>query len=264
MQHDGPNAAPAHAQPQPPVAPLEDVRPPDSARADARQHQRALLRGARIVALGAGLLVLFALVMGAVVFLHPEQLDLPITRAVQSWNFPLLDVLMPAVSWPGFTPWNFIIPLLLMAGLAALRRGAEAAFLGLATVAAGSGEIVKAIVGRGRPSPDLVHVVQHLDSSSFPSGHVTEYTLVLGFLFYLSFTLLRPGLVRTILLIFSGAMIVLVGPSRIWMGQHWASDVLGGYTLGFGLLLLIIWAYRAYEARRLTHQVPAGVAARKS
>ena len=45
------------------------------------------------------------------------------------------------------------------------------------------------------------------------------------------------------------AIILLIGPSRIWMGQHWASDVLGGYTLAFGLLLLVIWGYRGWLAR---------------
>ena len=42
------------------------------------------------------------------------------------------------------------------------------------------------------------------------------------------------------------------------MGQHWASDVLGGYTLGFGLLLLVIWAYRAWEARLIQQKERQG------
>src|SRR5438093_1407736 len=92
-------------------------------------------------------------------------------------------------------------------------------------------------------------VLVHLTTFSFPSGHVTQYVLFFGFSFYLAYTLLKPGPLRTALLVFTGGMVLLVGPSRVWMGQHWASDVLGGYTLGFGLLLLVIWAYRVWEAR---------------
>ena len=84
---------------------------------------------------------------------------------------------------------------------------------------------------------------------SFPSGHVTEYTLFFGFCFYLAFTLLKKGVLRTVLLSICAIMIILIGPSRIWLGAHWASDVLGGYTLALGLLLLVIWAYRKWEER---------------
>ncbi|HUS15651.1 MAG TPA: phosphatase PAP2 family protein, partial [Chloroflexia bacterium] len=117
-------------------------------------------------------------------------------------------------------------------------------------------DVVKAVVQRARPTEPLVYVVQnsHLDGSSFPSSHVVEYTLVFGFCFYLVFTLMKHGALRTLLLVLSGAMVLLIGPSRIDMGQHWASDVLGGYTLGFGLLLIVIWAYRGWEARHLARQ----------
>ena len=67
---------------------------------------------------------------------------------------------------------------------------------------------------RGRPSDTRVHVSGDPLGNSFPSGHVTQYTLFFGFSFYLIFTLLKPGWLRTILLIFCGAMVLLVGPSR--------------------------------------------------
>jgi undecaprenyl-diphosphatase len=46
----------------------------------------------------------------------------------------------------------------------------------------------------------------------------------------------------------TGLLILLVGPSRIWMGQHWASDVLASYALGLTLLVVLVqW----YGRRRL-------------
>jgi membrane-associated phospholipid phosphatase len=224
---------------------------PAQERQEARKHRGALIRGRRLIALGLLMLALFGAITAAVLFLDPLALDVPITREVQDLNFGPFNWLLLAVSAPGFAPWNFIFPVVIILGLALFRRFAEAAFLLLASLAATLADLVKVLVHRGRPSADLVQVIGHPNTFSFPSGHVTQYVLFFGFSFYLTYTLMKPGLLRTLLLIFTAGMVLLVGPSRVWMGQHWASDVLGGYTLGFGLLLLVIWAYRGWEARRV-------------
>ena len=222
---------------------------PQEQRQEARKHRRALVEGRGLIGLGLGLLALFGLITATVLFLDPLAVDVPITRELQEVNFGPFNWLMVEVSAPGFWPWSLIFPVVVIAVVALLRRVVEAAFLALASLAAAASDVVKALVHRERPSEDLVHVMRHSDTFSFPSGHVTQYVLFLGFSFYLAYTLLRPGPLRTVLLVLTGGLVLLVGPSRIWMGQHWASDVLGGYTLGFGLLLLIIWTYRAWEAR---------------
>jgi membrane-associated phospholipid phosphatase len=211
----------------------------------------ALFRGRGLVVLGVALLAIFGLITAAVLFLNPLDLDLPITREVQEINFAPVNWLLLAVSAPGFEPWNFIFPVVGIAGLALLRRITEAVFLAIASVATEAEVIVKVLVHRGRPSADLVTVIGNPTSFSFPSGHVTQYVLFFGFCFYLAYTTMKPGVLRALILILCAAMVLLVGPSRIWMGNHWASDVLGGYTLGFALLLLVIWAYRGWKARHV-------------
>ena len=69
-----------------------------------------------------------------------------------------------------------------------------------------------------------------------------------GFLFYLVYTLMRPSPLRSALLTLLGALIGLVGLSRVYLGAHWASDVFGGYCLGFFWLALTIYFYRRLRA----------------
>src|SRR5262249_21174096 len=114
------------------------------------------------------------------------------------------------------------------------------------------GGLIKQIVGRQRPLPAQVHVVQVLQSPSFPSGHVLHYTVFYGFLAFVLATSFRPSWPRNVLIAVCLALIALVGPSRVYLGEHWLSDVVGGYLIGalflVPLIALYIWA-REHFAR---------------
>jgi len=106
--------------------------------------------------------------------------------------------------------------------------------------------VIKHLMNRARPSPALVHAVQpdlNHGQFSFPAGHVVSYVAMFGFLLYLS--LHMPSSWRRVVeRLGFGALIALIGISRIYEGEHWASDVLAGYLLGFVGLMLTIWLYR--------------------
>jgi undecaprenyl-diphosphatase len=182
-------------------------------------------------------------------------IDLSITRGVQTINAAWFSYLMWAVSYVGYAPQAFvlvaaIVVLLFVIGLRWEAIPALVAALG----ATGLGSLIKLLVHRPRPGADLVHVVQQLNDPSFPSGHVLLYTAFFGFLMFLGYTLLKPSFARTFVLVILGSLVALVGLSRIYVGDHWASDVTGAYLLGSLWLALSIAIYRWGKTRFFVRQ----------
>lgn len=210
-------------------------------------------------------LVIIACSFGLLTFLVKTtpsfSTDLQITRAIQTIHFPPFTGLMSLVSWPGFVPQSFIITglvILLIYGLG-LHWEAVTALIG-AIFSTALNLLVKDLVQRPRPVAGPVTVINILDSYSFPSGHVMFYLGFFGFIGFLLFSLLKPSLKRSLLMIFFGSFIVLIGISRIYLGQHWASDVLGAYLLGSLTLAAIVQFYIWGKTRFFVHQPVAAAA----
>jgi undecaprenyl-diphosphatase len=92
-------------------------------------------------------------------------------------------------------------------------------------------------------------VVQQINSPSFPSGHTVHYTAFFGFLAFVVLTNFRSGWGRNIATGICLALVVLVGPSRVYLGEHWPTDVIGGYLIGGLFLVPLIAAYLWAKAR---------------
>jgi undecaprenyl-diphosphatase len=124
-----------------------------------------------------------------------------------------------------------------------------------ATVGIGAiGLLIKMLVDRPRPSATLIHVANpNLDGGkySFTAGHVESYVAVLGFLWFLAYFSQGRSPWRTLALIIFGVMIALIGLARIYSGEHWFSDVAGGYLLGSIWLVLTIRFYDWGKSRFL-------------
>lgn len=179
--------------------------------------------------------------------------DLRITQFLQRFNDPYFHWLMVAVSWPGYQGRQWIVAVCVAALLLRFRLRIEAACV---LISLGSGlllaNVIKIIVARPRPSPELVEVYLRQSTLSFPSGHVVSYVAFFGFLFYLVHTLMRRSALRSALLVIFGALIGLVGLSRVYLGAHWASDALAGYCIGLLWLALMIHLYRRLKSRRIS------------
>jgi undecaprenyl-diphosphatase len=100
---------------------------------------------------------------------------------------------------------------------------------------------LKAAVGRQRPVwPDPVDSAHY---AAYPSGHALTATVVLGLLLWL---LHRHGAglaLRRAAVAVAVVSVVGVGLTRVWLGVHWPSDVLGGWLMGATVVALAIAAH---------------------
>ena len=128
------------------------------------------------------------------------------------------------------------------------RKTHMAIFLAAATASGGAMSLIlKSLFDR--PRPDLVPHLTHVSSSSFPSGHSMLSAVVfltLGALLASSQTNLR---LRIYLLGIAVFVTVLVGATRVYLGVHWPTDVLAGWTAGAAWALLC-WALAEKLRRR--------------
>ncbi|MFD3357091.1 phosphatase PAP2 family protein [Streptomyces fradiae] len=139
--------------------------------------------------------------------------------------------------------------LLLAAAAVALWRSGRPGMAGLLVaaglVAAGVQHLVKALVGRDRPRwPDPVDTA---DFAAFPSGHAMTAAVVCGLLWWVAVRLGPRALARPVLV--AGAVSTAgVGLTRVYLGVHWPSDVLGGWLLGACLVAVAVGAYERRAA----------------
>jgi membrane-associated phospholipid phosphatase len=184
---------------------------------------------------------------------HPIiPLDIAITKEFQENQTPWLQMTMIGVSWLGNMMPVFIALIVLTAiafWLVRLRLEAIV-MICLPSVSALINYAIKLIVGRPRPTASLVEVFQVAGGASFPSGHVMAYVAYFGLLFSFGIILFRRDHWWTYaLLIIPAFFVVMVGPSRIYLGDHWASDVLGAYIFGGILLGITLWIYQILRRR---------------
>lgn len=166
-----------------------------------------------------------------------------------AWLTPLMEL----VTWVGSS--FFIIPVgIAVGGYLWLRYHTwrplvmmTAAFLGAAALY----DIVKPAVGRARP-PAALQVGGPDAGWAFPSGHATQTIAFYGMLAIVLIAWYAP---RHRLLFAIGAALVtiVVGASRLYLGVHWLTDVLGGYALGLTWLGLVVTILLARASRQAPH-----------
>ena len=164
----------------------------------------------------------------------PMRWDLPIQEWVEAHRTAALDTFFLGVSRFGST----VIVLSAGALLAALSWG-KCRAVSIAVIVATLGRpvlefVLKAVVGRDRP--DLERMVNG-HGPSFPSGHVMAAVALWGLLPLVVALYTRSRVVWWASVVFSLSLILAIAASRVYLGVHWASDVMGGLLLGSFFLL---------------------------
>ncbi len=103
--------------------------------------------------------------------------------------------------------------------------------------------LFKLIIDRPRPDADLVGMVGHNVDPGFPSGHTYHSLMIFGFLICMASVYISKMWLRRGIQILLGLMILTISFSRVYLGHHWPSDVLGSYVIGGFFLTLLIWMY---------------------
>ncbi len=150
-------------------------------------------------------------------------------------NLGLLSVFMPAA-------------VALMGCLVLARRYADTAmvFGGLAVI--GIGHFLKIIVDRPRPEYQIVDPLQ--SGLSFPSGHSLLAVILGGVLVYLVGLWVKPLWLRRVIQASLIVIVIGMGASRVYLGVHWPSDVIGSYVLGAMALVGLIGLRNAVATAR--------------
>ena len=148
---------------------------------------------------------------------------------------PATIAFMQGISWigGGVPRWGMVA---LLALLVWWWRGRRSALVlaGASLFASLTSSALKAAFDRARP--DLIGHLDAVSNAAYPSGHATNAAAL-----YLLLAWMAPPRWRAPFWTLAGAMILLTGLSRVMLGVHWPTDIIGGTMLGAAFALLAAW-----------------------
>ena len=157
--------------------------------------------------------------------------DLALTRGLQEW-LPPDSPIGSLLAYAGRLVW--FLPLAFFAVALLGQRWFAALFV---------------LVARPRPSVELVRVYEPSGGYGFPSTTALLSVVLLGTVCYLAWQERPRCPFITVLLCVSLLLVVASGISRVYVGEHWATDILGGWLFGSAWLLVLILIHRWWSSR---------------
>lgn len=210
-----------------------------------------------------GLLVVLALGTGVALDWAPQlRLDHAVSRALYAGDgrSALVSTLLEVATAPGLSVSRAVVFVPVLVWLAVRRRWWTAGWVAVSTVLVGPLDTgVKELVGRVRP--DFAEGGARYESLSFPSGHSAGIACLVTTALVLAWPRLTAA-VRRWWLVAGVALVVLVGLTRLWLGVHYASDVVAGWSFGLAWTLLVALLFDAFPGGRAALPVRAALPAR--
>lgn len=175
--------------------------------------------------------------------------DSSIISAVQSQESPSLTTIMEFFTVVGSTQVVVVLTLFIIFFLFKVlhHRLELLLFMGVVAGSPILNFVLKEFFQRARPD---FHRLIEIGGYSFPSGHAMNAFTVYGILSFLLWRHIFNRSGRTLLLLFCTFFIIMIGVSRIYLGVHYPSDVIGGYLAGGFWLATSIWFFQWYVERQ--------------
>jgi undecaprenyl-diphosphatase len=191
--------------------------------------------------LGPTALIFFVLfVIDSYLVVQNEVLpfDLPIARFIQGINWGPLVYPMQLINASAGYGQVVLGAVAIVAMFVFERRAGWLMLIG--SVSSLLDNIIKLLVSRNRPTVDLVHILTPASGFSYPSGHAVFFTWMSFMIAFALAPRVKP-VVRPILWIVAAIVIILTCIARVWAGDHWPSDVLGGVLLAISWSAFVLW-----------------------
>jgi undecaprenyl-diphosphatase len=175
--------------------------------------------------------------------------DRTIIDNVQGLETPFLTNVMKFFTFIGSAPFVIVLSLFLLFFLYKVLHHRFELILFVAAIAGSAilNGILKQFFQRVRPD---FHRLIDIEGFSFPSGHAMNAFTVYGIISFLLWRHIPSRLGRGALLLISTVMILTIGISRIYLGVHYPSDIVGGYfASGFWITTAILF-FQYYQEKR--------------
>ncbi len=200
----------------------------------------------RAYAWGLLSVILFAIV-GILVWTEgASEFDESVISAVQGWESPELTRVMESFSWLGSTVVVIVLAVSILLFLAFVLGHRKELLLFVAVI--GGAPLLNVFLKSWfkRERPDIHRLVEEA-GYSFPSGHSMAAFALYSILTYLLWKHLNGSAGKMLLVLIGSAIVICIGLSRIYLGVHYPSDVLGGYLASGVWLGLMIEIFRRMD-----------------
>jgi undecaprenyl-diphosphatase len=206
---------------------------------------RAFVRRLKAIYFIVGLFLVLIALSVVVHSLGVLDVDVAVTHAVQTVRTPFLDAFANFLSFMGEIGVLIAASVLTALFFWYLKLPKSSAITLVSLLSYPLNVEMKGLVDRLRPASTLVKVISPAGGFSFPSGHAMIAGTVYGCIAYLLWTQIKSP-ARWLIPTVTGVFIFLIGLSRIYLGVHWFSDVMGGWIAATILVLILAQMHRTW------------------
>ncbi|MFB7637922.1 phosphatase PAP2 family protein [Peribacillus butanolivorans] len=180
--------------------------------------------------------------------------DKTVISFVQGLESPFLTTIMKGFTFIGSSISIIILSLLVLFYLyKVLKHRLELVLFSAVMVGSALlNLILKLFFQRARPD---LHRLIEIGGYSFPSGHAMNAFTLYGILTFLLWRHISTMWGRTLLILFSVMMILTIGISRIYLGVHYPSDIIGGYLASGCWLAISIWVFQKHKESQKNKEI---------